>query len=58
MPDGHYVKCADCNQEHDALRCFRIVPPHGRPEGGGHVYFICVSCWDRIIGSAMMSLMR
>jgi hypothetical protein len=58
MPDGHYVKCEDCRKEFDALGCFRIVPPLGRAEGHGGVYFLCTTCWDRMIGHAMMSLMR
>lgn len=58
MPDGHYVRCADCKTEHDAHACFRVVPPRGRPEGDGHVYFICVTCWDKMIGMALMQAFR
>lgn len=56
--DGHSVHCADCKVEYDALACFRIVPPRDRPEGDGHVYFICVICWDKMIGMALMQAFR
>jgi hypothetical protein len=58
MPDGHYVRCADCRTQHDAHDCFRIVPARGRTEGGGRPYFLCCACWDGIISAAMMTRIR
>lgn len=56
--DGHYVRCADCQVRHDAYDCFRVVPARGRPEGGGSVFFLCVACWDKMVGQAVMSALR
>lgn len=50
--------CADCGMEKPPLEMFDIAPPKGRDEGGGQPYYICVPCWEQMLGGALMSAIR
>lgn len=52
--DGHYRRCADCDTEYSANTMYRISAP--LPDA--RLFFLCKSCWDKMISLAVMAAMR
>ena len=52
------AQCADCDVAGSSGLMFRIKPPRGRDEGGGKPFYLCVGCWDRIMGAAVLAMLR
>ncbi len=50
--------CADCSVAGSPNLMFFITPPPGRTEGGGRPYYLCIACWDGIVGAAMLTMLR
>lgn len=49
--------CADCtNTVPVPNMAFHIIPPPHREEGGGGAFWLCESCWDRIVNAATMQV--
>lgn len=56
MPDNDYARCADCNVQAQVNRLYAIMAPVDAREP--RHFFLCVPCWDKIIGAAVYQAMR
>lgn len=52
------VRCRDCKVLCSAATAFAVIPPEHRSEGDGKPFWLCITCWDGIVGAAFMQAIR
>lgn len=61
MKPAKYHQCSDCKAMAKKGAMYRIRPPQdlsipiSQPRG---VFWMCIKCWERLVGAAMVQILR